>query len=170
MTNQDTDQDTDQTAPKARLGRPSKDLFVGKRRTHSIRLREEVRKKLMAVSRESGLSMSEEAERRIEASFGSVDRLATLLGQIVRMGQALTARSWEEDRYTRELCFGLIVQRLDTMMDDPQNALLAEEARQAREYFVSHAWRAPDAGDPFVGAPHLRLKPEGAPEPAQEPA
>jgi len=128
-----TNQTTDQTAPKARKGRQSKDLFVGKRRTHTIRLREEVRKKLMAVSRESGLSMSEEAERRIEASFGTVDQLATLLGHIIRMGQALTGRPWEEDRYTRELCFGLIVQRLGTMMDDPQNALLVEEARQARE-------------------------------------
>jgi len=174
MTNQDktTDKTTDQTAPKVRRGRPPKQLFVDKRRTHTIRLREHVRQKLMAVSRESGLSMSEEVERRVELTFGIYDRLGALVSNVVRAGEALTGKSWEEDRRTRELTFGLILQRFDSMIDDPTLALLAEDARAAREHFISHAWRAP-SNDPFVGmsATHLKSKPEGelAPEPVQEP-
>ena len=95
-----------------------------------------------------------------------------LLAHIVRMAAALTGKSWAEDRYTRELTFGLILQRLNTMLDDPTNALLADEARRAREHFLRHAWRALDAGDPFVGmsATHLRSKPDEAEQAPNEQA
>ena len=88
-------------------GRPPR---TDMRTTHTTRLRAPVREKLKAAAAVSGLSISEEIERRTEASFDVVDQLSVLLANIVRMAAALTGKSWAEDRYTRELTFGLIMQ------------------------------------------------------------
>src|SRR4051812_12882394 len=162
------DQSTDQAAPKpkARIGRPPKTLFADKRRPANIRLREPIREKLLAASAASGLSMSEEIERRVDASFDVLDALGAMIANLARVGEALSGRSWREDRATRDLVFGLVLARLEAMRDDPESALLADEARRAREHWLTHAWRGPLVNDPFVGAPHLRPQPGEAPAPA----
>ena len=59
------DQSTDQAASKTRIGRPPKHLFVDKRRTASIRLRETIRQKLLAASAASGEALCETGYRRV---------------------------------------------------------------------------------------------------------
>ena len=113
--------------------------------------------------------MSEEIERRVDASFEVLDALGAMIANLARVGEALTGRPWREDRATRDLVFGLVLSRLEAMRDDPESALLADEARRAREHWLTHAWRGPLAADPFVGAPHLRPQPEEASAPTQEP-
>jgi hypothetical protein len=158
---------------KRKRGRPAKYPKGERRPTLQFRVRGGLHEKLKAAATRSEMSISEEIEKRVTHSFDPVDALARLVGVLVRAGEVLTGKSWGEDRRTRELVFGLILQRFDAMMDDPTSALLAEEAWRTRQYFVSHAWRAP-VDDPFVGmdATHLRAKPdeaEQAPEQAPEP-
>jgi hypothetical protein len=61
-----------------KVGRPPKYPGEGKRITHTMRVRAATREKLMAAAAESGRSMSEEIEYRVEKSFWEEDLLAQI--------------------------------------------------------------------------------------------
>jgi hypothetical protein len=122
-------------------GRPPR---TAKRVTHSTRLRLAVREQLMAAAQASGLSASEELERRIEESFTGVSRVGRLVDSLLQAASALTGKTWENDRDTRTLAFGMVTQALAGMVEDPAAALLAAEARRGHDHWIRNAWREPD--------------------------
>jgi hypothetical protein len=61
-----------------RVGRPPKYAGEGKRVTHTMRVRAATREKLKAAAAESGRSMSEEIEYRVEKSFWEEDLVTRL--------------------------------------------------------------------------------------------
>jgi uncharacterized protein (DUF1778 family) len=64
---------------KNKGGRPPKYAGEGKRVTHTMRVRAATREKLKAAAAESGRSMSEEIEYRVEKSFWEEDLVTRLL-------------------------------------------------------------------------------------------
>jgi hypothetical protein len=73
---------TDQEPPK-RKGRPPKYAGEGKRQNFSFRIRDKVREQLIAAVQETGRSLSEEIEHRLERSFEENDRLDYLKNEAV---------------------------------------------------------------------------------------
>src|SRR4051794_11640388 len=148
----------EEPASKQRIGRPPKYLSEGLRRTHSLRFREPVRDRLMAAARRSGLSMSEEVERRVEESFDDVAAVGRVVGHLLKTAEGITGQSWHADVGTRDLALDMIIRRLQAMRDDPVGVPQGEEARRARDYLTSIAWRDPDTSR------EATLQPVGKPE------
>jgi hypothetical protein len=98
---------TEQQA-KRKPGRPSK----GKRGNFTFRVTEKLRNQLVAGAEESGLSVSEEIERRLDESFNSAGIVAQVLGgphnsaliltiaSAIRTVESLSGKKWNEDHGT----------------------------------------------------------------------
>ena len=123
-----------------------------------------LRTRLIGAAQLSGRAMSEEVVARLEQSFMERDILtrvfggedvilfAQLVAGEVQVAQALTNRSWREDRATRELIQSLVNQKLKAILDAPVAVAQAKKAHEQMVRRMEDAWQ----------------KPEG--EPAQEPA
>lgn len=66
-----------------RRGRPAKYPGEGKRTTHTFRVREETRQRLIDAAAESGRSVSEEIEWRVEQSFGNEETITKLSKTVI---------------------------------------------------------------------------------------
>jgi hypothetical protein len=66
----------DKQPPKRKPGRPA----LGKRGNFTFRVREALREQLIAAAESSKLSVSEEIERRLEASFTTIGVVAEMFG------------------------------------------------------------------------------------------
>lgn len=103
-----------------RVGRPAKNPALGKRINAMFRLNEATRDRLMAAAEQSGRSMSEEIERRIDRSFEDVDlmlayfgkpetlKLAHAIAMLVRTVEARTGLDWTKDAQTKADLSGAI--------------------------------------------------------------
>src|SRR4051794_34964158 len=63
-----------------RIGRPPKEPGEKKRQSLSLRIRDAVKDRLVEAARVSGLSISEELERRVERSFEASDLFVEAVG------------------------------------------------------------------------------------------
>lgn len=99
-------------SPK-RVGRPPKNPALGRRINAMFRLNEATRDRLMAAADQSGRSMSEEIERRIDRSFENVDlmmsyfgkpetfKLAHAISMLVRTVESRSGKDWTQDAETK---------------------------------------------------------------------
>jgi hypothetical protein len=129
---------------KRKPGRPAKYPKGEKRPTLTFRVRGGLHEQLQAAAARSGLSLSEEIERRVALTFDDVDALARMVGGLVRAGQALTGRTWREDPDTVDVILGLIIRQFAALRCDPEGALLAQDAHEAYRHHLGTAWRNRD--------------------------
>jgi hypothetical protein len=114
-------------APKKRVGRPSK----GKRANFTFRLTDALRSQLADAAEVSGLSMSEEIERRLDQSFRSSGIVSELFGgpEIARLMQTFsiaalmvehqTGRKFTEDEATNLAVKDAIIEILGLIKTPP---------------------------------------------------
>ena len=108
-----------------RVGRPAKNPALGKRINAMFRLNEATRDRLMAAAEQSGRSMSEEIERRIDRSFEDIDlmlayfgkpetlKLAHAIAMLARTVEARTGLDWTKDAQTKADLSGAISRFFD---------------------------------------------------------
>lgn len=109
---------TERSPPKTR-GRPIK--YETKRPQMNFRLRADLHERLRGAAESSGLSMSEEIERRLERSFSSEDdlggahvaALARMVAASVVLAEKALGASWVEDAKVRSTASAAITRALD---------------------------------------------------------
>ncbi len=153
---------TEEGGPKRRPGRPRKYPAEGKRQNLTFRLPEHTRKRLLEASLQSGRSLSEEIELRIEKSFdtpklvGDVVRstlasffggehtakLVQLTAVAIMLVERETGKKWTDDYFTRWHAKEAALQVVSSLFD-ADRPLTSEEVPELRDPRLT--WR-PDFG------------------------
>lgn len=136
-----------------RVGRPAKNPALGKRINAMFRLNEATRDRLMAAAEQSGRSMSEEIERRIDRSFEDVDlmlsyfgkpetlKLAHAIAMLARTVEAKSGKDWTSDADTKADLSGAISRFFHVYFyeQDEENSVSSAQAHRLDDMGRAHA-------------------------------
>ena len=126
--------------PKKKRGRPPLPPTEGKREVITLRVTGELRRRLNSAALETGRSMSQEAELRIEwsfqrdddrhASFGGLDkyRLAQWISFSIQMAEDITGKRFRRDRETTNIAISAINEMLQKLVPEAAGGLSDEYA------------------------------------------
>jgi predicted DNA-binding protein len=147
---------TDQEQPKRR-GRPPKYAGEGKRQNFSFRIRDKVRDRLIEAVADTGRTLSEEIEHRIEQSFNQVDvenilnfyfgakdtiDLLKEIAPYINYHIAVNKKSWRNDKATRDAIRDHIL-ALFSALDDEKGYAERIAAYEAMLEYDRNAWKSP---------------------------
>src|SRR3954471_12634179 len=90
-------------------GRPAKYPKGERAPTLTFRARGGLYEQLKAAAAQSGVSLSEEIERRVAQSFDDIDALSRMVARTVQAAQAITGRTWREEPKTLDVTLGMLV-------------------------------------------------------------
>ena len=126
--------------PRRKRGRPALLPTEGKREVISLRVTGELRQRLEAAASETGRSMSQEAELRIERSFQREDnlhsnfggpdkyRLAQWIAFSIQMAEDITGKRFRRDRETTYIAISAINEMLQKLVPEAAGGLSDEYA------------------------------------------
>ena len=126
--------------PKKKRGRPPLPPTEGKREVITLRVTGELRRRLESAASETGRSMSQEAELRIErsfqreddqhANFGGPDRyrLAQWIAFSIQIAEDITDKRFRRDRKTTNIAVAAINEMLQKLVPEAAGALSDEYA------------------------------------------
>ena len=124
-------------------GRKPRGGFRGKTRTFTTRITSATRAALEQAARESGWSLSQEAERRLDESFGR-DRKWSRAPHVRALGYAINKAIAQVEARTER-----------SFVTDP---FTAEAVRHAVNFMVSHFSRLPQGDGPLEVPPRVQAE------------
>jgi hypothetical protein len=142
---------------KKRVGGPRKYAPDAKRSTLTFRVHEAMRERLEKVCAQSGRSLSEEIEYRVERSFREVDvhnlldfyfgskETIALLREIapyITYQMAKSGKSWRNDKATRDALREHLSGLFDAL-DDEEGYAARTAAWEAMNEYNANAWKDP---------------------------
>ena len=115
---------TNETGTVKKIGRPQKYPGKGARITHSLRIKEETRKKLIEAAAVSNRSISEEIELRVDKSFEDdarlgpphISRLMMVLSAVLQSVEFALGGRWLDNPLTVVSCKEASAKTIDLLM------------------------------------------------------
>lgn len=139
-------------ATKRKRGRPRKPDGEKRRNNVTIRMRDDVKRRMEEGAYSEGRSLSEEVEARIEGSLSREDDLVERFGGIgqyrwmlllaatLQMVEKSTGEKWDEDAHTNALARGAIEECVDRFSPKhPERGLLKELSARSEGAVIAKA-------------------------------
>ena len=120
---------------RKKRGRPPLPPTEGKREVLTLRVTAELRQRLEGAASDSGRSMSQEAELRIDRSFSAEDerhasfggqdryRLAQWIAFSIQMAEDITGKRFRRDRETTNIAIAAITEMLQKLVPEAAGGL-----------------------------------------------
>lgn len=152
---------------RKKTGRPAKYPGAGARITHSLRIKEQTREKLIEAASASGRSISEEMEYRIDRSFEDdgkfgpphIAKVVTVMSAVLQSIESALRAKWYENELTRITCKEALSNTINMLMpaDKPPIRGLLGPPLTTRDQAIADAVEESRviASEPFISEPDL---------------